>query len=204
MNPTPLHPIIVHFPLALAFILPLLALIFSFFIRKGKFESRTWLVIAGLQIFTLVAGYAALQTGEREEDLVEHVTGKPPIHEHEERAEMFVAGLVAATAIAVMAHFVRPSAQFYTQLCAVMLMVFNSFLGYRTGESGGALVYKFGAPNAYMAARQLPAEAAEAGKENGLLPTPGMNTSESPYPTETPENGIEESEDVEPETPIIP
>lgn len=201
-NPTPLHPIMVHFPIALAFVLPLLALIFSFFIKKGKFESRTWLVIAGLQIFTLVAGYAALQTGESDEEMIEHVTGKPPIHEHEERAEMFVAGMVAASAVATMAYFVRPTAQVYVQLIAVVLMVLNSFLAYRTGEAGGALVYKFGAANAYMAAQKMPAEQAAAAG-NGLLPTPDLNTSESSYPTETLSNGLEESEDVEPETPII-
>lgn len=206
MNPTPLHPIIVHFPLALGFLLPVIALVVAFFIKKGRFTAQTWLMVVGLQVFMLIAGYAALQTGEREEMIVEHVTGKPPLQEHEARAEMFVAGTVAATALVSVVPFLRPALHFYVQLGTVVLMLMNAFLGYRAGDAGGALVYKYGAANGYLSAQNSAGEEAAA---EGLLPTPGQNTSESENPVdeadgshEGNEDSTEESEDEEPETPV--
>lgn len=207
MNPTPLHPLIVHLPLALVFILPVLTLLVALFIKKGQFTPQTWLVIVGLQVFMLGTAYLAMEAGEQEEMLVERVTGKLPIEDHEEMAEMLVAGAVVATALTVVGHLIKPGFRFYMQLGCVLAMLANVWLAWRTGASGGALVYKFGAANAYISAQNLNGEANAA---SGLLPTPGQNTSESEHPGEDGDDSHEiehpaaekvEVEDVEPETP---
>lgn len=72
----PFHPIVVHFPLALTFIMPVLIIVFAFMIKMNKMQPQTWLIIIGLQLAVVVSGYVALESGEAEEDKVEKVVGK--------------------------------------------------------------------------------------------------------------------------------
>jgi uncharacterized membrane protein len=170
---TPLHPAIVHFPIALAFILPVLILVFSLMIKKNKMAPQAWFIIIGLQLLTTVTGYVSLESGEEAEDVVEKVLDKKLIHEHEERAEIFVGSTVIALVLSTAAFFLRKEFQFILKLVVFVLSLVSSFLAYRTGHSGGELVYRYGAASAY---------ALEAKSEQGLLPTPGLNTSESEKP----------------------
>ncbi len=170
---TPLHPAIVHFPIALAFILPVLLLVFSLMIKKNKMAPQAWFIIIGLQLLTTVTGYVSLESGEEAEDVVEKVLDKKLIHEHEERAEIFVGSTVVALVLSTAAFFLRKEFQFILKLVVFVLSLVSSFLAYRTGHSGGELVYRYGAASAY---------ALEAKSEQGLLPTPGLNTSESEKP----------------------
>jgi uncharacterized membrane protein len=174
----PLHPIIVHFPLALTFILPFLILIFALMIKKNKMSHQAWLIIIGLQVLTTSTGYISLESGEEAEEVAEKVVDKKLIHEHEERAEVFVGSTVLALVISVAAFFLRKEIQFFVKLAVCLVSFLSCFLAYRTGESGGELVYRYGAASAY--AQQL-----DGGNEgNSLLPTPGMNTSESSRPVD--------------------
>jgi len=170
---TPLHPAIVHFPIALAFILPVLILVFSLMIKKNKMAPQAWFIIIGLQLLTTVTGYVSLESGEEAEDVVEKVLDKKLIHEHEERAEIFVGSTVVALVLSTAAFFLRKEFQFILKLVVFVLSLVSSFLAYRTGHAGGELVYRYGAASAY---------ALEAKSEQGLLPTPGLNTSESEKP----------------------
>ncbi len=170
---TPLHPAIVHFPIALAFILPALILVFALMIKKNKMSPQAWFIIIGLQLVTTVTGYVSLESGEEAEDVVEKVLDKKLIHEHEERAEIFVGSTVIALVLSTAAFFLRKEFQFILKLVVFGLSLVSSFLAYRTGHSGGELVYRYGAASAY---------ALEAKSEQGLLPTPGLNTSESEKP----------------------
>ena len=167
----PFHPIIVHFPLALTFILPALVLIFAFMIKRNKMSHQAWMIIIGLQILTTATGYIALDSGEEAEETVEKVVDKKIIHEHEERAEIFVGATVLALVLSVAAYFLKTQIQIFVQLAVCVVSLAACFLAYRTGESGGELVYKHGAASAYVTSSDSGA--------NGLLPTPGLNTSES-------------------------
>ena len=173
---TPLHPSLVHLPLALAFILPPLVLIFALMIRKNKMAPQAWLIIIGLQLVTTVSGYVALETGEDEEHQVEKVVDKKIIHEHEERAEVFVGATVVALVLSVATFFLLKDIQFYLHLTIAAISLVSCFLAYRTGASGGELVYRHGAASAYVQVQE--------GEGQGILPTPGMDTSETPIPTE--------------------
>jgi hypothetical protein len=140
-------------------------------------KSNMWLIIVGLHLFTVGAGYLALETGENEEDTVAKIVDKDLIGEHEKYAEIFVGVTVVATAISIVAFFLQTNIQFYAQLANVIILVVAAFFAYETGEHGGDLVYKYGATRAY-----------ELNLSNdvqmNILPTPGMNTSESPMPVE--------------------
>lgn len=171
----PFHPIIVHFPIALTFILPLLILVFAFMIKSKKMPHQTWLIIIGLQLFTTATGYIALDSGENDEDAVEKVLDKKLIHEHEEAAEIFVGATVVALVLSVAAFFLKTEIQFIAQLVVCFVSLTSCYLAYNTGSLGGELVYVHGATNAY--------EKGSGGSSEGLLPTK-MNTSESATPVD--------------------
>jgi|GEM_PF-669794 len=152
MVEVPFHPQIVHLPLALSVILPLMALAVTVCIRKQKFTSHVWILVACLQVLTTGSGYLAMETGEDDEQAVGKLIGKPLVHAHEEKAEMFVAFSVAASAVAIATVVVKTSAQFYLMLVTILLMLGQSALGWRVGRSGGELIYVHKAANAHVPA----------------------------------------------------
>lgn len=169
----PLHPLIVHFPIVITFLLPVLILVFALMIKSNKMNPKSWLIIVGLQLTVVVTGYVSLETGETEEHTVEKIVSKKIIHEHEEAAEVFVGSTVLALVLSIAAFFIRKEIGFPVKLGIAGLTLVSCYLAYKTGQLGGELVYKHGAAAAYT----------EATPVEGLLPTPGMNTSESPAPT---------------------
>ncbi len=169
----PLHPMIVHFPVALTFILPILIIVFAYMIKNNKMIPKGWLVIVGLQLMVVVTGYVSLETGETEEHTVEKVVSKDLIHEHEEAAEIFVGSTVLALVLSIGVFFIRKEFQFPIKMGISIVGLISCFLAYKTGSLGGELVYKHGAASAYTAEEQA---------SQGLLPTPGLNTSESQSP----------------------
>ena len=168
----PVHPLIVHFPMVLTFILPVLIVILAYMIKVNKMTPKGWLIIIGMQLAVVISGYISLETGETEEHRVEKVVSKKLIHEHEEAAEIFVGVSVVALVLSIGTFFLRKELGFRVQMIVALITVVAGYLAYRTGLLGGELVYKHGAAEAYMI--EAPAE--------GLLPTPGQNTSESPLP----------------------
>lgn len=173
----PFHPVIVHFPIALTFILPVLMLVFAFMIKSNKMSHQTWLIIIGLQIATTVTGYISLESGEDQEHLVSKVVDKKIIHEHEEAAEIFVGSTVIALVVSVAAFFLRNEIQFFVHLFITLISLVSCYLAYNAGGSGGELVYRHGAASAYV-------KGSSSSEDNSLLPTPELNTSESSMPVD--------------------
>ena len=192
----PFHAMIIHFPLALTFIMPLLILVFAFMLRSNKMSHKAWLIIIGLQIMTTVTGYIALDSGEDEEQMVEKVVNKKFIHEHEEAAEIFVGATVVALVLSIAAFFLKTELQFLAQMLVCLVSLISCYLAYNTGNLGGGLVYSHGAASAYVKGSPLDSSGA------GLLPT-RMNTSESATPVDeneslkTDENDYGVSDEIE-------
>ena len=71
----PLHPLVVHFPIVLTFLLPISVLAALWVIRKGTTPRRAWAVPVALAAALSLSAFAAVETGENEEDRVERVVG---------------------------------------------------------------------------------------------------------------------------------
>jgi len=164
----PVHPMIVHFPLALTFILPILILVFAYLIKTNKMAPQGWLIIIGLQLAVVATGYMSLETGENEEDLVAKVLDKKLIHEHEEAAEIFVGSAVLGLVLSIGVFFIRNEIQFPIKLAIAVIGLLSCYLAFLAGSLGGELVYKHGAASAYEAT------------PSGILPTPKLENLESP------------------------
>ena len=155
MNSLPLHPAIVHLPLGLAFVMPVLAIGFAWALWKGRARAASWLTIVALQAVLLGAGLVAMNTGEREEDRAERVVPKAALHQHEELAEEFVwaAGGTLLLAALVLV-FRRPAASRALATATVLGTIVVTASAVRVGHAGGQLVYKHNAGAAYSAPGQ--------------------------------------------------
>ncbi|MGH0034665.1 MAG: hypothetical protein ACQGVK_06520 [Myxococcota bacterium] len=149
MMPDPLHPAVVHLPIALAVLIPGLAILTLFLIHRGLLPSRSWALIVLAQALLLGTGWLALETGEEQEDRVEQVVAERHIETHEEAAERFM--LVAGIALLATGAGLLPGRQGAAGRVAgalATLVVLGA--GVSVGHSGGELVYKHGAASAYV------------------------------------------------------
>jgi hypothetical protein len=162
-------------------------------IKTNKMSPQGWLVIVGLQFFTTASGYIALESGEVEEHKVEKVVEKKLVQQHEEAGELFVGVTVLSLVLGIAAFFIRKEFQFHLEMGVFLITLVACYLGFRTGQLGGDLVYKHGAAQAHVAPVVAPTET-EAPPQ-GILPTPGENTSESTFPEDEDENEYPPEED---------
>ncbi len=148
-----LHPKIVHLPIALAVLMPILAGVVWFAWRRGSLPKRAWWLVVGAQIMLAVSGFASMQTGEHDEERVERFVGDAAIDEHEDAAKVFMAGTFAVLLLAGGALLFRREERARAVAAVSVLGTLAVLgLGYRVGQAGGALVYEHGAANAFMPA----------------------------------------------------
>jgi uncharacterized membrane protein len=148
MLPDPLHPAIVHFPIVLAFLLPILAAGAIWAVRRGANPRRAWAIPLAGAIALAASAWAAVETGEVQDERVERVVAEQPLSAHEEMAETFLAasaGLALVAVAGLATGIAGRAARLVTAAGAVALVVAAA----RTGHSGGALVYQHGAAAAY-------------------------------------------------------
>ncbi len=144
------HPKLVHLPMALAVLMPLVSAGLLATWLTGALPRRTWIVVVLLQATLVVSGVVALRTGQAEEDRVERVVAEKVIEAHEEAAEAFVWGAGAILLLSAAAALVRREETARAAAAAATIgTLLVLFLGYRTGEAGGRLVYQHGAASAY-------------------------------------------------------
>jgi hypothetical protein len=121
---------------------------------------RGWFIAIVLQAVLLGSGILALQSGEAEEDRVERVVAERYIEAHEEAAELFVwasGGVLAMMLLAAALGSRREGVP--TAAAATLGTLLVLWLGYRTGQAGGSLVYQHGAAQAYAGSQLSGAEA---------------------------------------------
>jgi uncharacterized membrane protein len=145
------HPRVVHLPMALAVLMPLIAGGVLFAWWRGWFQRRVWVVVLLLQAALVGSGALAMNTGEREEERVEEAVAGEHIEAHEEAADLFV-WASAAVLLLMAVPLMLPEGRARQAACIVAfvgtLIVFA--LGYKVGDAGGRLVYQHGAAEAYV------------------------------------------------------
>lgn len=146
--PDPLHPAIVHLPMALVVLLPVAVAAAIWAIHRGAEPIRVWGVAAAVHAVLALSAWASLATGDQAAEKVEEVVAEAPIHSHEEAAETFLALSVGALVIALVGlrkSQIGTAARAAAAVSTVVLLA----AGWRVGHSGGQLVYRYGAASAY-------------------------------------------------------
>lgn len=152
MDTLPLHPKIVHLPIALAILMPLITSGLLFAWWRDLLPRRAWWGAVALQAVLLASGLYAKETGESDEERVESVVGEAALEAHEEAADVFVLGGAVALLLALAAALVpRERAARAIAIGATVATVAVLGLGYQVGQAGGRLVYHDGAASVFTA-----------------------------------------------------
>ncbi len=146
MVEVPLHPALVHIPLGLAAVMPLLVAGITLCVVKQRCSRRAFWLAAALQALLALGAFFGMRTGEAEEDKVEKVVAKKVIEEHEAAAKAFtIAAAATCGLLAVAALLAIPLLGWLATLGTLAVLG----LGIWTGKLGGELVYQHGAASAY-------------------------------------------------------
>lgn len=160
MDLSPLHPKLVHLPIALAVIMPFVAGGISAAMRREWLPARAWVLVVVMQAVLPLSGLAAASTGESDAERVEDVVPDEAIAEHEQAANWFIGGAVGVLALSLVALATKAPGMRQAFVVATLVgTVFVMFIGQRVGELGGELVYKHNAARAYIGAPKSPTKA---------------------------------------------
>ena len=148
MLPDPLHPAIVHLPIALAILVPLVALFALAATRLGFLPVTSWAFVLLLQGLLFGSAWVAMETGEEEEERVEKVVAERHIEDHEESAERLL--IASGVVLLVIGAGLAPGrAGALARPLGLALSLGVAALAADVGHSGGMLVYEHGAAAAY-------------------------------------------------------
>jgi uncharacterized membrane protein len=157
MLPDPLHPAVVHFPIVLMFILPLVALGAWWAIHDGaRLRNWGWVVLTGIALTG--SAWVAVEAGDDQAETVEKVVAERLVEQHEEAAHLFLyssAGVLALALLGLAPGMLGKASRVLTVAGAVVVAA----LGVQAGKLGGDLVYQHGAASAY--AQPAPGAAGE-------------------------------------------
>lgn len=168
--PDLLHPFIVHLPLGLVFLLPLLILLLAWLEGKGKLTRPAWAAVLLVQTLIVAGSFAALKTGGLEEEKIESVVPEAALEAHEEAANVFTwagVGLLALTVLPLLplGGGLKRAVPFVLLGLALVTLA----LALRTGKAGGELVYQHQA-----AAARAGLTVGEAGSARPAMPAPAV------------------------------
>ncbi len=144
----PLHPIVVHFPIVLGALLPVLAILLWWAIKKWQWTPKVWALVSIVALVYTLAAVTAVQLGETDEEKVEKVVSEKVIEEHEEAGELipWIAGTLFLVSLG--GFTVRYSKQ--AQLAMIVLSLLAVAPLINAGHTGGELVYEHGASIAHL------------------------------------------------------
>lgn len=147
--PDPVHPVVVHFPIVFAVLLPMVVAGALVAVRRGVSVRSAWSVAMAMVVALGLSAWVSVRTGEAQEDRVEDFVPGEALHGHEEAAEILLASvgvLLVVAAVGFAGGRVGAGGRMLTAVGA--LVVFG--LAARVGYSGGELVYVHGAAEAYV------------------------------------------------------
>jgi uncharacterized membrane protein len=151
MVPDPLHPAVVHFPIVLMFLVPITAVAAIVAIRRGWTVPRAWSVVVAIAAALSVSSWVAVQTGESQEDRIEHAVSHAAMEAHEEPAERFLL-FTGMLALLTTGGLVPGVAGRLVRSASVLASIGVLAAGALVGHTGGELAYRHGAAAAYSAA----------------------------------------------------
>jgi len=155
----PLHPLIVHIPLVLAGLTPLITGFLAWHAWRGGTTRRAWLVPLALQLVIFVGAWLAMSSGEDQAEIVRAVVPRGSIGEHAHAAQWFTWATFATLVVIGAAVALRGRRVAIAGVLATALALATVGLGVRAGHRGARLVFEYDAPSAYRPVIQTAAPA---------------------------------------------
>ncbi len=146
----PLHPFLVHLPLGLAAVMPLLAFSLLGAMVRGWLPARAWSIAFGVQALLTIGAFVAVRSGDAERERLEGQVPAAAVQAHEDAGEAVAqaAGVVLLLALLPMLTRNERTGRIAGLLCAAGSVAVLA-LAVDAGKKGGALVYEHGAGAAY-------------------------------------------------------
>ena len=166
MLPDPLHPAVIHFPIVLAVVLPIVALVGTIVVRRGVAPLKGWGVAVLLAAALAGSAWVATETGEEQEERVERVVGERALDSHQDSAKLFTiaAAVVVVISLAGLRRGALGAFARGVTLAGSLVLVGMAF---NVGRLGGELVYRHGAASAYTRGPTTNAAGGEVGAPVG-------------------------------------
>jgi uncharacterized membrane protein len=146
----PIHPELVHLPVGVALVVPLVALGLALALWKQRLPTAAFGVVVGLQVVALGGGFASYVTGGQDQEKVQKLVPEKAIEAHEEAAELFLWGQVLALVLSSAVLLAQGNAAKVAPALAVLAALGVAGLAARAGHRGGELVYRSGAAAAHQ------------------------------------------------------
>jgi uncharacterized membrane protein len=146
--PNPLHPAVVHFPVVLAVLIPLVAIGALWAIRSGARPMRAWGITTAVAAALALSAWVSVETGEDQGEKVEKTVGEARVDAHAEAGQLLLytsAGVLAIIALGLMPGNAGRAARVAGAIGTLAV----AGAAVRVGHSGGQLVYKYNAASAY-------------------------------------------------------
>ncbi|MHB1097133.1 MAG: DUF2231 domain-containing protein [Gemmatimonadaceae bacterium] len=150
MLPDPMHPIVVHFPIVLSILLPIVALVSLYAIKGGARPRRAWGVAVAVAAALTLSSWVAVETGEQQEERVEEVVGEARLDTHANAGETLLFTSVGVLAVLALGLMPGDKGRVARYAGAVGTLAVAG-MAFRVGMTGGDLVYKYDAASAYTA-----------------------------------------------------
>jgi len=163
--PNPLHPAVVHFPVVLAVLIPLVAIGALWAIRSGARPLRAWGVTTAVAAALALSAWVSVETGEDQEERVEDVVGESRLDAHAEMGQTLLftsAGVLVIIALGLMPGKTGRAARVAGAIGTLAVAA----VAVRVGHTGGQLVYKYNAASAYNTPGAAGGDAGAAGAES--------------------------------------
>lgn len=160
----PLHPAVVHFPIVLAFLLPAVTLVGLVLLKRGVAVRPAWSAVLAVAILLFISSWLSVRTGESQEERVEEMVPEAPLESHEESAERFLV-LSGVGLVLVIIGFAPGAVGRGARVLAVPASLGLAAMVASIGHSGGELVYRHGAAEAYGGGSGSSTDGAEWGGE---------------------------------------
>ena len=145
-----LHPIFVHFPIALGFLVPLLIVWSLIQFRKDeKNANQLWITVVIPLTMMVLFTILAIMAGDNAHEVLEKYMDEKPIKSHEEFADIFSMVLYITTGLSYFIFLFKERRRFLFMNVTLVFSLAVMGLGMITGKSGGEVVHKFDAPQ-YM------------------------------------------------------
>ena len=143
------HPALVHAPLGLMILAPILTLYTLYVIRKRDNPQLLYLTFF-LFLLISIGAFLAVISGEVGEEILEGKISESVIESHEEIAEFFAILSYTLTVLSLFIIFLNDRLRQFALFGLFLLSVALLFTGIITGKRGGALVYEHNAPRYLM------------------------------------------------------
>lgn len=148
----PFHPQLVHLPVALGLLAPLLALAVLLGLRRAPERWRLWALVIVFQLLTSVTAWIALSSGEADARRIE---AKPELRtalaEHRAAGERYFVLSLGAVVLSVLAYKPAPRSGLLRKATVALQFLLAALL-LETAYRGTYLAHTLGAARLWMSA----------------------------------------------------